>query len=213
PDRAPGLAFRRRIGYGLSLELRELGPLSRLRIVSLAAACAAAMALAGCGYRPLYGDRGAVGGSDVRQRLAEVKIAGIADRRGQLVRNFLLDRMNAQGEPAQARYVLSVTTAETARTTDSRPDGTATRADLVLGARFSLRDANSDAIVFVDRTEGVATYNLLTNRYASVASEDEARRRAAEYVADQIALQVALFLNRRHGQPAGAEKAAPGRRS
>lgn len=180
-----------------------------VRILSLIAA--AAIALAGCGYRPLYGDRGAVGGADVRKHLAEVKIAGIADRRGQILRNYLLDRMNPQGEPGQARYVLSVTTTEVARVTDSRADGTATRSDLVIGARFSLRDANSDTVVYVDRTESVSTYNLLTNRFASVASQDEARRRAMEYMADQIATQVALFLNRRHGQAAAAVTAEPAR--
>lgn len=173
-----------------------------LRLVSLFAA--AAIALGGCGYRPLYGDRGAVGGADVRKHLAEVKIAGIADRRGQILRNYLLDRMNPAGEPAQARYVLSVITTETSRITDSRADGTATRSDMVVTARFSMRDANTDAIVYVDRTESVSTYNLLTNRFASVSSEDEARRRAMEFVADQISLQVSLFLNRRHGQAGDA---------
>lgn len=185
----------------------------RLRVLPLATLLAAAIALAGCGYRPLYGDRGAVGGADVRQNLAAVKVAGIADRRGQLVRNFLVDRINPQGEPQQPRYLLSVVSNETTRTTDSRPDGTATRADLVIQARFNLRDSTSDAVVFEERTEGVATFNLLTDRFASVASEDEARRRAAELVADQIAMQVALFLNRRHAAPAGAEKATPGKGS
>lgn len=179
--------------------------MSNLRILSLMAATALAAALGGCGYRPLYGDLGAATGAPARTQLSAVKIAGIADRRGQLLRNYLLDRMNPQGEPGQARYVLSVNTTEASRITDSRPDGTATRSDLVISARFNLRDANSDAIVFVDRTEGVATYNLLTNRFASVSSEDEARRRAMEFVADQITTQVALFLNRRHGQAAQSE--------
>lgn len=178
-----------------------------LRLLSLIAV--ATIVLAGCGYRPLYGDRGTVGGADVRKYLAEVKISGIADRRGQILRNYLLDRMNPAGEPAQARYVLSVTTTESSRITDSRADGTATRSDLVVVARFNLRDANSDAVVYVDRTEGVSTFNLLTNRFASVSSEDEARRRAMELIADQISLQVSLFLNRRHGEAAAT--AAPPR--
>lgn len=176
-----------------------------LRVISLIAA--AAIALGGCGYRPLYGDRGAAG-TGVRQNLAQVKIMGIADRRGQMLRNNLLDRMNPAGEPAQSRYTLSVVTAETTRITDSRADGTATRSDLVVVARFSLRDTNTDVVVYNDRTEAVATFNLLTNRFASVASEDEARKRAMELVADQITTLVALFVNRRHGQTAVTPGAA-----
>lgn len=172
----------------------------------LATALAAALAVGACGYRPLYGEQGAVAGAPAREQLSQVKIVGIADRRGQLLRNYLLDRMNPRGEPASPRYHLTVVTVESSRITDSRADGTATRADLVITARFNLRDATSDAVVFIERSEALATYNLLTARFASVASEDEGRRRAVEQLADQIALQVALFLNRRQGAPPRAEK-------
>ena len=181
--------------------------MSRLHIASLVAAAGAALLLSGCGYRPVYGDLGAVSSDGARTQLANVKISGVADRRGQLLRNYLVDRMNPRGEPAAPRYVLAVTTTEATRVTDSRPDGTATRADVLLAARYTLRDATSDLIVFTDRSEAVATYNLLTARFGSVVSEDEARRRAAEQVADQISLQVAMFLNRRHAAPPRAEKA------
>jgi len=179
---------------------------SGLRIASLVAVAAAALALSGCGYRAVYGEHGAATGDGARAHLGSVKISGIADQRGQLLRNYLLDRMNPRGEPATPRYVLAVTTAESTRITDSRPDGTATRADIVVIARYNLRDATSDLIVFNERGDAVATYNLLTARFGSVASEDEARRRAMEQLADQIALQVALFLNRRHAAPARADK-------
>ena len=185
--------------------------LSCLRIASqiatLAAAAAAALALSGCGYRPVYGEQSAATmGDGTHTSLASVKVLGIADRRGQLLRNYLLDRMTPRGEPASPRYILAITTSESIRITDSRADGTATRADLVVVARFVLRDATSDLVVFTDTSEGLATYNLLTARFASVASEDEARRRVMEQIADQISLQVALFLNRRH-TPARADKA------
>jgi LPS-assembly lipoprotein len=162
---------------------------------------AVALTANGCGYRPLYGEQSAVAGAPVRAQLSQVKIAGIADRRGQILRNYLLDRMNPNGESASPRFVLSVTTREVLRVTDTRADGTATRADIVITARFNLRDAVSDTVVFIDNSEGVATFNLLTARYASVASQDEARRRAVELLADQIARQVALFLNRRPAAP------------
>ncbi len=178
--------------------------MSRLGIASLAAA--AVLTLSGCGYRPVYGERSAAAADGATANLGSVKVLGIADRRGQLLRNYLLDRMTPRGEPATPRYLLAVTTIESTRITDSRPDGTATRADVVVSARYVLRDAASDLVVLSDRSDAVASYNLLTARFASVASEDEARRRAVEQLADQISLQVALFLNRRHA-PVRAEKA------
>ncbi|HKX90570.1 MAG TPA: hypothetical protein VJM13_15255, partial [Sphingopyxis sp.] len=113
--------------------------MSRLSIASLAAA--AALVLSGCGYRPVYGEHSvATSGDAGRAGLQSVKVLGIADRRGQLLRNYLLDRMNPSGEPATPRYVLAVTTSEATRVTDSRPDGTATRADLIVQVRYNLRD-------------------------------------------------------------------------
>jgi LPS-assembly lipoprotein len=180
---------------------------SRLRLASLVALAAVALAASGCGYKPVYGEQSAATvGDGARASLASVRVSGIADRRGQLLRNYLLDRMTPRGEPAVPRYVLAVTTTETTRTTDSRPDGTATRADIIVVARYNLRDATTDLLVFSERSEAVATFNLLTARFASVASEDEARRRAMEQLADQISVQISLFLNRRHA-PARAEKA------
>jgi LPS-assembly lipoprotein len=180
---------------------------SRLRLASLVALAAAALAASGCGYRPVYGEQAAATvGDGARANLASVKVLGIADRRGQLLRNYLLDRMTPRGEPAAPRYVLAVTTSESTRTTDSRPDGTATRADIIVVARYNLRDATTDLLVFSERSEAIATFNLLTARFASVASEDEARRRAVEQLADQISVQVSLFLNRRH-TPARADRA------
>lgn len=167
-------------------------------------AVAAALVLGGCGYRPLYGERAAPGDANVTEQLATVKIAGIADRRGQILRNYLLDRMNPQGEPANPRYVLAVAVGETIAITDSRADGTGTRSDINVRARIALRDATSDVVVYVDRTQAVATFNLLTARLASVSSEDEARRRAMEQLGDQITTLVALFMNRR-GTPTAAK--------
>jgi LPS-assembly lipoprotein len=160
-------------------------------------AMAAALGVSGCGYHPLYADRSAVGGINVAGQLANVKIAGIADRRGQMIRNFLLDRMNPSGEPADPRYILTVTTTENIAITDTRADGTATRSDLRITAHFSLRDTRSDVTVYIDQTEALGTFNLLTARFSSTVSEQETRRRVAEQVADQITRLVALFINRR----------------
>lgn len=171
---------------------------------ALLALAAAAAALSGCGFQPLYGDRGATSSADVQSLLSEVKIIRIADRRGQLIHNGLLDRMNPRGEPANPRYLLFVRSTESTRHVETRADGTATRFDLVITARYELRDGISDVTVFTERSEAAAGYNVLTQRFSTVSAEDEARRRAAEIMADDIALQVSLFLNRRHRLPAAA---------
>jgi LPS-assembly lipoprotein len=161
-----------------------------------------ALAAQGCGYRPLYGEHGVAGSPSVRQILADVKVVSIADRRGQMLYNGLVDRLNQAGEPLSPRYTLVTRLRESIRALETRQDGTVTRADVILTANFELRDTASEVVVFRERAESSVGFNLSTQRFAAVVSEDDARRRAVEQLADDITLQVALFVNRRHAAPA-----------
>ena len=55
----------------------------------------ALLALAGCGFRPLYGERS----DSVRERLAAVAINPIRDRVGYEVYNLLRDSLTPRGAP------------------------------------------------------------------------------------------------------------------
>src|SRR3954452_14938620 len=74
--------------------------------------------LAGCGFRPLYGS-----GAIVRDRgepgtvsLSDVQIEPIPNRRGQELRNRLIDRFYGDGRPASPTYALAVTNLRTSIT-------------------------------------------------------------------------------------------------
>ncbi len=166
-----------------------------------AAALLVALALAGCGFRPLYGDAAAVGAPGVQQRLGDVRILQIADRRGQMLYNALLDRVNPHGAPASPRYTLAVRVRESVSALDTRRDGTVTRSALALNAQFELRDVQNDVIVFRQTASAASAFNLPTQRFAGVVGEDDARRRVVELLADDIVLQLALFVNRRPDAP------------
>ncbi|MCM0018644.1 MAG: hypothetical protein NBV67_01485, partial [Tagaea sp.] len=72
---------------------------------ALSAALAAAFVLAGCGFEPLH--RTTARGS-AADSLAAIRIDPIADRSGQILRNYLLDRLSPRGTPARPDYVLRV---------------------------------------------------------------------------------------------------------
>ncbi|MCM0018613.1 MAG: hypothetical protein NBV67_01330, partial [Tagaea sp.] len=61
--------------------------------------------LAGCGFEPLH--RATARGS-AADSLAAIRIDPIADRSGQILRNYLLDRLSPRGTPARPDYVLRV---------------------------------------------------------------------------------------------------------
>jgi LPS-assembly lipoprotein len=161
---------------------------------------AASLAATGCGFQPLYGDRSQ--GSPAA--LSEVAIARIKDRAGQVLRNHLLDKMNPRGAPADAKYVLTVALTESIERIALRNDGTATRANLRVVATYLLyqtapaRDPGrpDSSVVFRATSVSTGSYNVLLNDFATLNSENDARRRILLELSEEIKNRVAIFLSR-----------------
>lgn len=150
--------------------------------------------LAGCGYRPLYGERGAAGESVVEE-LAQVRIEAIPDRIGQQLYNLLRERLNPRGKPAAPKYALKVTLTEQRENLFLEKDETATRANLTLKADFTLTRIEDEEIIIKGLSRSVSSYDILASQFASVVSEEDARLRGARAISDEIKTRVALALS------------------
>ena len=152
------------------------------------------LALAACGYRPLYGERGPDNVS-VADDLALVRIESIPDRIGQQMYNMLRERLNPYGKPADPKYVLSVTLLETRERLFLEKDETATRTNLTLKANFVLRRVSDGEVVATGLSRTVSSYDILSSQFASVVSEEDARVRGARALSDDIRTRLALALS------------------
>lgn len=150
--------------------------------------------LAGCGYRPLYGERGAAGES-VAEELAQVRIEAIPDRIGQQLYNLLRERLNPRGKPAAPKYALKVTLTEQRENLFLEKDETATRANLTLKADFTLTRVEDEEVIIKGLSRAVSSYDILPSQFASVVSEEDARLRGARAISDEIKTRVALALS------------------
>ncbi|MDE0060842.1 MAG: LPS assembly lipoprotein LptE [Defluviicoccus sp.] len=161
------------------------------RSAAAIAAIAAAAALAGCGFAPLYGER-----EGVRGMLARVEVETVADRTGQLLRNALLLALPPRraGEAPSWRLVLTLD--ETRQRVGVEEHAVATRANLTLAARFVLEDA-AGAAKLSGRLESIASYNILPSPYATLAAERNARARATSQLADAVVARLAAWLGGR----------------
>jgi LPS-assembly lipoprotein len=153
-----------------------------------------ALALAACGYRPLYGERGPDNVS-VADELALVRIEAIPERIGQQMFNMLRERLNPYGRPGDPKYVLSVTLLERRDTLFLERDETATRANLTLRANFVMRRISDGEIVASGLSRAVSSYDILSSQFASVVSEEDARVRGARMLSDDIRTRLALALS------------------
>ena len=151
------------------------------------------IALAACGFSPLYGGSE---NSRINQELAYVNITSIEAREGQIIHNFLLDRLNPSGRRADSRYTLSVAVSRTTHEIGLKFTEEATRAKLTLIARYFLTRDTDGKILAEGSVRSVNSYNISDSEFARVASERDATERAAREVSDEIKTRLSLYFSR-----------------
>ena len=163
------------------------GRLAGLALVSL-------LALAGCGFQPLYGERPT---GPAEENLARISVGVIADRTGQILRNELGTRLDPNNLGLDPLYSLRVSLTESTSNIALRRDTSATRANLTLTASYSLVQNGAKEALYSGAVRSVNSYDILSteNEFGTLTSREEARRRAARDIADQIALRLALALD------------------
>ncbi len=168
--------------------------LHNARAAALSVLLATGAGLAGCGFHPLYkGD----GEHEASAELAAVHISTIPDRNGQILHNFLLDRINPKGRPADPRYVLDIKLVETKSNLGIIKDSSATLAQIANVATYTLRDLKSKSQLQTGRSRSVGSYNIVQSDFATLASEKDARERSLRDIAEDITTKVAVFLSTR----------------
>jgi LPS-assembly lipoprotein len=158
----------------------------------------AALALPGCGLRPLYagGEAG-----PVVQTLRGVQVAPIPGQNGWLVRTALQDRLG-NNRHTGVRYRLEVELSDDITGFGIRSDNAVTRERRTLRARYRLIDA-ARGTVLLDATAGSdAGIDVVSSEYATVAAEQTAIERLSIEVADQIVSRLALYAQRGGRRPA-----------
>lgn len=158
----------------------------------------AGFVLSSCTVQPLY--KGGNGGAaninvapTVRQKLSSIQIDAPNDRFNQIVRNRLIFLLGGgAGEPNAPTYLLSLNTSYAVRfavqvdigdTTDRT--GRASAGSIDARSQYILKDGDGKPIVKRSRSV-TASFDRPRQEYANVAAEEDAIRRAAEELAEQI---------------------------
>jgi LPS-assembly lipoprotein len=147
------------------------------------------LAVAGCGFQPLYAPT--PGGGPA---IGAVEIGMVPGKAGHVLRtelDRLLSAERADGPPQQ----LDIALGEQVVRLGLRTDESSTRADLTLTARYTLTPAGGGAPIR-GTVQSVATYTIPTQAYGEIAAQDDARERAAEVLAQRIRADLALRLAR-----------------
>lgn len=153
----------------------------------------AALALPGCGWRPLYATGGA-GDADAQRELAAVRVALIPERNGQILRRSLEQRLVSQG--TAARYDLHATINFGVDIQGYRRDGTPSRVRYTATAAWQLFTLETPPRSLTRGTEQTFdAYNIPENQFfASDISREAAERRMMEQLAEDMTRRLAVWF-------------------
>ncbi|HYZ40289.1 MAG TPA: LPS assembly lipoprotein LptE [Stellaceae bacterium] len=155
----------------------------------------ASIALAGCGWAPLYADPEAGPASD---ELRAIRVEPIsAGRIGQRLEIALRNSLNPAGEPTPERYRLRTTLFTILANLGIQSQGLATLGKLDIYATYSLVDAQSGANLLVSTTHVFNTFDLNPNQYSTTVGEADAAVRGAAELDQEIVNRLTLFFQRR----------------
>lgn len=152
----------------------------------------------GCGFRPMYAPpSGEAAGVDAD--LAQIRIGAIKDRKGQVLRNALLQRISPRGEAADYKYMLDIILTENVGSLGYRKDTLATVANMTISAQVRL--SGEKASLLGDTVTTTVYFDYLGPRYASLSMERDAEDRALSQLADDIRNRVAVAIQRYRANP------------
>lgn len=161
-----------------------------LRRFVLWLACAATLAAAGCGYRPLYGTAG--DGRGVVAAMASVSIPEADTRLGQIVRSDLLSAMRPAGTGTQDRYVLMLRTEVKTASVIDKPLPNFTRRSVQVVVNFEL--TGSEGMLNSGKTFSQVSYDVVREPFADMQAEANAMERAAHEVSMDIRSRLAAYF-------------------
>jgi LPS-assembly lipoprotein len=168
-----------------------------MRKASISVLVAAALALGGCGYRPLYGSSADSAG--VTATLASVSIPEPTDRVGQLIRNDLISSMRSGS--GEDRYLLTLTPVVKRTGIIDRPQPAVTRQAINLSVSYELTDKQTGQRLHAGKTFSQASFDVIRQPFADLQAETNATERAAHEVSADIRTRVAAYFSSHPPQP------------
>ena len=164
-----------------------------LRVCAAGVVLALGLVLGACGFEPMYGEQR---GNAVHAELQTVRVALIANRTGQLLRQYILDRIHSNDASPAALYQLEIGVLETRQYYGIQRDLTATYSRLALTANYTLRDLKTQKPVLTGSFNVFSSYNVAADPFNTVVAENDARERGVHSLGDELINRISFFLRR-----------------
>jgi LPS-assembly lipoprotein len=158
--------------------------------------------LSSCGFSPLY----LKGKQNAQPELTTIEISNIADRKGQVLKNMLIDQLTPQGQSAHLSYVLDVTVESSIRNLGVRSNDRATRAIMKVQASYSLLRTSDQSKILSGTSGATSGYDILDSDFATLSSQKDAMNHSLRAIAQDIKLRLSLLFSNDPGGNKAARK-------
>lgn len=166
------------------------------------------LALASCGFEPMYGQRAEKNSGSGSKAMAGVTVAPIGGRVGQIFKTSLEDLLNPAGPQGAPQFRLQANISHIIVPISVARDGTVSRFNINFTSEYALIRIADDKPVTSGTLSYVTSYNNLANSYYSTyIAEQDALKRGTAAMAELYRQRLALYLDR--GAPEATEIAMP----
>ena len=164
-----------------------------MKIFSRIVIVAAALALSGCGFSPLYGTTEA--GSPVALKLASIAVTEQDTRLGQLVRNEIVSGITPAGSAGGNAYRLELDAKGSEELAISAIDTDSLRKHYRVNVSFVLYDTDTSKPVYSGKTFSQVPYDRIDAPVANLQAQVNAQERAARESGRDIRTRLAAFMS------------------
>ncbi len=168
--------------------------------LAIAATCGLALALAACGFHPLYGRIGDSPGAQAM--FGSIYVPPIElETAGYELRNDLAELLQAKVNPAGTLYDLKVTLIERSQpiaiqneTIGALKEVEITRYNYTLVANYELVDRKTQKVLTKGTESSLSAYDVVASPYATLVAQKDAQARTAQDIAQQLRLRLGIYF-------------------
>ena len=161
-------------------------------LAAVASLAFASLALAGCGFKPIYATSANESGVALSEAISVRQVSAPEAVAGYI--NDALDHRLPLRPGAAPKYDLYVRASERANRLAVQIDATVTRFNYRLNARYELVDLETGQRMR-GNADAVASYNIVTSQYSTLFAERTAQEKAAYLLAEEIERDLLIRLS------------------
>ena len=153
---------------------------------------ASVLMLSGCGFSPVY--QIDAGKTSTQSHLDQIHINSIPGKEGLILYNYLIDVLNAHGQPVTPKYRLISTIDVSSQSTAIKRNSEAKRGVITVKGSFKLTTPDE---VKLFKTRSECGYTIVDSPYATEEASEDAKKRCLTDTGNNINAQLSLYFRQR----------------